>query len=306
MTKEQLKASKEFVKELKIYFSSLSARGAKYLFLNVAGIPRSFVITNGDYELLTGYVPVLLGIHLVTFKESNFYESFLDFLNFKIDKPYIIRISQLTKAFKDNGAHELDVIYDQYQNMQVIVNSRILTGDDKDVEDVIDDSQTEEVVDLEENPFVDNSKFETITFKSADICGQLVDNYHALGVLEDVVIDMNDKKAFLEQENVPHYETSITPDEEIVHSNYYRISIELDKLSISSAHTDVYTILIDGLDVPSLKEFVRKREQQNVTMLIWRPTSGSIQHMATYDDSQISVKSTRPFLAIFPLTKEKL
>lgn len=305
MTKQQIKASRDFVKELRVYFSSLSARGAKYLFLNVGNIPNSFVITNGDYEMLTGYVPVMTSIHLVTFLDPTFYNQFLEFLNLKIDKPYIIRISQLLKAFKDNGAHELDVVYDQFNNMKVVVNSRVLTGDEHEVPNTESDESEEVEESIEDNPFKDNSKFETITFKSADICGQVVDNFHALHVLEDVVLDMNQKKTFLIQENTPHKEIDLSPDLAVVHSNYYRIRLDIDDLINKETH-EVYSILMDGLDIPSLREFVGKRDHKKLTLLVWCTPMGSIQHMAMYNDSTLSVKSTRPFLAIFPIPKEKM
>lgn len=305
MTKQQIKASKDFVKELRVYFSSLSVRGAKYLFLNIGNIPNSFILTNGDYEMLTGYVPVMTSIHLVEFTNPEFYNQFIEFLNFDITKPYIIRIAQLLKAFKDNGAHELDVVYDQFSNMKVIVNSRVLTGDEYEVPEKDSDEIEEPEESIEDNPFVDNSKFETLTFKSADICGQIVDNFHALHVLENVVLEMRGKKEYLIQENTPHKEVDLSPELPVVHSNYYRIKLDIDDLLQKETH-DVYSILMDGLDIPSLREFVGKRDNKKLTLLIWCTPMGSIQHMAMYNDSKISVKSTRPFLAIFPIPKEKV
>lgn len=312
MDKAKIKASREFLKELRTYFSSLSARGAKYLFLNIGTIPNSFVITNGDYEMLTGYVPILLSIHLVEFKDSEFYKTFLEFFNFNSSKPYILRIAQVMKAFKDNGAHELDVVYDQMGNMKIIVNSRVLTGDDPSTESSdSDEDSTQEIVDLEENPFHDNSKFETITFKSVDICGQIVDNYHALAVLEDVVIDMYRKKEYLIEDKYPHYELPVPTDIETFNSNYYRMKLdhtafrdENGNSVLSGEYRDTFTILMDGLDVPSIKEFIKKRDNKELNLLLWCNKGGSIQHMATYNDSTISVKSSRPFSEIFPISKQ--
>ena len=307
-TKAKLKASKEFLKELKTYFSSLSARGAKYLFLNIGTIPKSFVITNGDYEILTGYVPIMLSIHLVEFKDSEFYTIFLEFFNFVSNKPYILRISQVMKAFKENGAHELNVVYDQMGNMKIIVDSRILIDDTPSENEDEDEEVEQEIVDLEDNPFQDNTKFETITFKSIDICGQIVDNYHALAVLEDVVIDMYRKKEYLIQDKIPHYELSIPTDITTFHSNYYRMKLdhtafkdENGNCVLIDKYRDTYTIIMDGLDVPSIKEFIKKRDNKELNLLLWCNEGGSIQHMAIYNDTTISVKTARPFSEIFPI-----
>lgn len=313
MTKAKIKASKEFLKELRLYFSSLSARGAKYLFLNIGTIPNSFVITNGDYEMLTGYVPVLLSIHLIEFKDDEFYKTFLEFFNFTSDKPYILRISQVMKAFKDNGAHELDVVYDQMGNMKIIINSRVLTGDDipEGSMSSSEEDPNQEPVDIEENPFHDNSKFETITFKNADICGQVVDNYHALAVLEDTVLDMYRKKEYLIEDKTPYYELSIPTEIEVFTSNYYRIKLDLAAFKdregncvLIDEYRELNAILMDGLDVPSIKEFIKKRDEKELNLLLWCNKGGSIQHMAIYNDSKISVKSSRPFSEIFPISKQ--
>lgn len=296
--------SKEFVDTLKSYFSSLSARGAKYLFLNVANLKNTFVISNGDYEMLTAYIPVMLSFHVIQFKDTNFFTKFLEFLNLRTDKPYVIRMSQILKAIKHNKFDDLTVIYDDYNKMRLALTDSVIVVDentaytDEDLDDEIGGDDEDE-----DNPFVDNSKYETITFQSVDVCGQPIDNLYALTILEDTVLEMVKKEEQIHEQALHHSYIPVSVEVNYFHGNCFRLKVELQQLLFPNdtpEHVRVldnlYAVLFDGLDVPSIKEFIKKRKTTtDLQLLLWCNNGKTIQHMAMYDDENISILSMRPF-----------
>jgi hypothetical protein len=298
----------DFVKTLKVYFSSLTARGAQYLYLNVAEDPNTMVISNGDYELLTSYVPVTLSIHAVRFKDSEFYQKFLDFLGLSTSDPYVIRMPQFLKALRENDFTDLKVSYDTSRKMRLVLKDTIVLAD-KESDDDDDDEEEEEVVDLEENPFADTSKIEVITFDSLDVCGQPMNDHHALVILENTVDRIVKLGENFGDTEIPHV-TKILERDEVNYftSNYFRVHINLTEFKDGVGNPyyseeiakDLYVVLVDGMDVPSMKEFAKRRSGQ-ICLHLWVKDGGTIQHMASYHDEELSIFSMRPFTEVLPI-----
>lgn len=304
----QTKETKQFLKTLKLYFSSLTARGAKYLFLNVAGLKNSFVITNGDYELLTSYVPVTLSIHIIEFKNSLFYEQFLRFLNLETTQPYVIRMNMFLKVINKGNIEDMSTIYDEKHYLKITTNDSVIEDDDDpDSEDYytddIDDDDT-----TEDCPWVDTSKWVTVTFDSAAICGQPVENVHALTVLENTIDKILTYPNIKKTEERPYAVIEVTAPVEYHTANYFRQKVSLQEFKTKEGLEyypekmhDLYVLLMDGFDVPSMKEFLKKTKKQVIELLLWANVGGTIQHMALYEDDEISIKSMRPFSEILPI-----
>lgn len=301
-----------FLKTLKLYFSSLTARGAKYLFLNVGNLENSIVITNGDYEMLTAYVPVSLTVHVVTFKDPEFYEELMKFLRFETKKPFVIRMNLFLKALKDADIDNMTVIYDDDGHMKITAADQLISDDDILDDDSDMDDEEDDEYDPEENPFVDTSKWVTTTFDSLDICGQPVENFHALSVLESTIVNMLGYEVSVPKADRPYTEITIPRDFSYFNSNYFRIYIPLTEFRMPDGEPfysedmwDFHIILIDGFDVPSMREFVKKRDT-DVSLLLWANSGGTIQHMAKYDDAEISIRSMRPFAESLPIRKSQI
>ena len=57
---------------VRLYISSLSARNAKYLYLNILEDKYSFILSNADYAMLSSFIPHILALHLVQLKPSEY------------------------------------------------------------------------------------------------------------------------------------------------------------------------------------------------------------------------------------------
>lgn len=301
--------TKEFVKQMKLYFSSLSARGAKYLFLNIPGFENKFILSNGDYEMITAYAPVILSFHIITFKDASFYTQFLQFMNFTLDCPYVIRISQILKALKDNKFEELDVVYDDHSKMKIILIDKVIESDENS-EDESESGESEESeegspasseTEDEDLPFKDTSKYVVVTFASADVCGQPIDNLYAMSIMEDCLREIYQVPESVKSASVPHYFYDLDIEIPYFHGNYFRFKLNLPELFKSLTKEDldfpanVHMVIIDGMDVPSVKEFVKKQPEAKTRFLVWSTNEKTIRHLALYEDPVIDILSVRPF-----------
>lgn len=300
-----------FLKTLKLYFSSLTARGAKYLYLNVADDPNTMVVSNGDYELLTAYVPVTLSIHVITFKNTEFFEEFLQFMNIPKGCPYIVRIPVVLAALKNNSKEEVHALKAEDGKLHLALRDQIVEDDLDDYDDELEDDEDDESPASEFDIFADKSKYVVKTFDDAKVCGKPIDNFHARVILEETVAKMLEYRNTFGKTDCP-CACKPVDRESITYftSNYFRMEIPLSEFVTENGERyypedmyDFHVILIDGLDVPSIKEFM-KRKDGELTLLLWSKSGGAIQHMATYEDEDVSICSMRPFLEVIPLKRK--
>ena len=310
--------SADFIASLRLYFSSLTARGAKYLYINIGDLKNTFIISNGDYSLLTSYCPVMLSIHVLEFKNTDFYDKFIDFLQLPTDKPYLIRTSQFLKALKSKKIEELCVVYDNTNKMKIVdKNSGIVFDDDDTYSSELNDTHDEDDEYFgynfssgfdEENPFKDSDIWVEETFETANICGQIVDNQFAIGILEDIVLDMKNNMTNLKEKDIPLVTIPITNPVDYFTGNYFRLNLNFADFQYKDGThfytdemLDLFLVLVDGLDLPSVKEFLKKKKDSEVLLYDWGKDGGTVQHMAKYEDDEILVYSMRPFMEFIPI-----
>ena len=171
----------EFEKEIKLYLSSLSARGSKYMYFNVGEKENTIVLSNGNYDLLVAYVPVTLTFHLVTFK-NDFYTRLLNILNIPKDTPYIVRVDLLLKAIRQSTIEEIHCEYDSYSNMRVY-SGTILLEEKIENESFNDNSNEDSEESIEEDTIT--------TFDKADICGMVIHDLPVLVKLQEDISYIN-------------------------------------------------------------------------------------------------------------------
>ena len=281
----------EFEKEIKLYLSSLSARGSKYMYFNVGEPDNTIVLSNGNYDLLVAYVPVTLTFHLVTFK-NDFYTRLLNVLRIPEKVPYILRVDLFLKAIRQFTIEELHCEYDSLMNMRLYSGDTLL--EEKITEETSDGTSSDED---EEDDFEEEK---LITFDKADICGMVINDLPVLVKLQEDIAYINslDIKELM---NMSFYTKEIIKDPiEYFYSNWYRPCI------IQLPDTEEFChLLIDGIDTVSLKEFIRKNyPEATIDMHIWSKHGSSVKYMATYEDENILVKTVRPYRDIVPLKKK--
>lgn len=280
----------EFEKDIKLYLSSLSARGSKYMYFNVGEKEDTIVLSNGNYELITAYIPVSLTFHVVTFK-NGFYKKLIDILNIPKDTPYILRVDLFLKAIRSFTIEELRCEYDSFLNM------RLYSGDTL-LEEKIDNDSSSEDTSFEEKEEMDEEDKIT-TFSKEDICGMVINDLPVLIKLEEDIAYINsidtselDKMFFYTKER-------IKDPIEYFYLNWYRPCVVQLPDREEFSH-----LLIDGIDTVSIKEFIKKYHPNAIIdMHIWSKYGSSVKYMATYEDDDVLVKTVRPYREIIPLKK---
>lgn len=289
------KSFNEFSKGLKLYFSSLSGRGAKYAYFNISGHTNSIVLSNGDYELLLAYRAVTLGVHVITFHNSEFLEKLKQVCNIP-NCPYVIKTQSLLALTKIKDPSLIGIEYDSENNLKISTNGTTIVVQDEVVESIDNDDEstpdTEE--ESEESEVVDTS---TITFTGNDISGTVLSNAHALYMLEDIVNEIYKKYNNIITQQYPVYSYKLTEKIEPYMSNYIKIKIPISTLDPSKEQCDdIHALLIDGLDLPVQREFLKNNQ---LDIFIWMNPGGHLQVMSHYEDSTLSIFSHRPFMCLY-------
>jgi len=304
---------KLFIKKCKLYFSSLSARGAKYVYMNIPGLPDGFVITNGDYELLTSYVPISLTIHVVEFKDKTFLNHLNAFLQLDPRSVYAIRVSMIVKAFNSLVQDDVVVVRDESQNLKIGTTTDIIKDEDLDDDEASALFDEDELDDDDDSGYTkgfdDSASFIQRIFCDDEICGRVVENIRALMILEQKVDEIKNRIDTLDQYSLPHIRIDLSKKYDYFNSNFFSIPISLSDFRMengephfSEEYGNFKLTITDGFDVPSVKEFAPKiEESETVQLAIWVNHGGTIQHSAVYETEELRIISARPYWEIVPI-----
>lgn len=324
----------DFQKQCKLYFSSLSARGNKFVYVNLPDMPNCIVVTNGDYEMLASYCPTTFSIHLVEPK-NDFYEQLLTYLNVDKRYPYIFRTDILMKAFKEIALEDTVCQRDREGNISIRSGENIVVPDKTEESSEDDEFEDEDNPDDtkpdDDNPdtFVNlmgDSKEDIkndallktlipVTFKTSEICGTPVNNDFALHLLLDEIVKLKKcTKEYFNREDRSDTEgyvvLNIDPLNKLEYrySNKYRTAfIDFGQLKNKHGKTlfdvDSYLtvplLLSDGFDNPSLKEFTNsknyKTTDKTLDIYVWTENASTLKSVSIYEDNISYIRSTRPF-----------
>lgn len=324
----------DFQKQCKLYFSSLSARGNKFIYVNLPDIKNSIVVTNGDYEMLASYCPTTFSIHLIEPK-NDFYEQLLSYLNIDRKYPYIFRTDTLMKAFKDVSLEDTVCQRDMEGNISIRSGESIVVPDKAEEisedDGIEDEDNPEEVKPDKDSPdtlinLMGDSKEDIkndallktmipVTFKTSEICGTPVNNDFSLYLLLDEVVKLKRySREYFDRENRGDKEGYVVLNLDPLNKLEYRYSNKYSTALINFGQlrnkhgeilfaTDSYLsiplLLGDGLDNPSVKEFTNsknyKTTDKSLDIYVWTDNACTLKSVSIYEDNISYIRSTRPF-----------
>lgn len=308
MKKKQTPANateNNFIDKLKLYLSALSARLNNYIYFNVPGLENSIIISNGDYALLTIYSSSSLSLHLLSFKDSSLIDKIKSTLKIP-NIPYCIKSNFIRKAIKDFNLEDYDFIFGKNNELILknTITNDILSVEVKKKGDSEEDSTSDDNADNmdDENNCLSNTEIE-----KDKLCGFCISDVYALKILEEegknlekyneeYFLNLN-RKYLVNQynpSNIKPYLTNIYKTE--------KITSDMLDLKIPDMN-DCYVLFIDGQDIVSIKEFMKKTKGE-CKQYIWSDNGTTIKNMAIYEDEELIVKSCRPFNEIIPISKK--
>ena len=334
MTSQEKKPRKnkksQFEIELKRYLSSLSARGDKFIYCNIPAFPGLIIITNADFSLITKYEPVTLSMHLIYTKENttyNFYDDFMEFFHIKDSPlPYIFRSESIMRALRNNRIEETQAVIDTEGNIKIMIGDEIVSQELVEFSNEESDEFSEEtVVDKEENPFEEDEKADEalkdkIIF-TTDIAGKVIDDNLILIKLENIVSSILDRKDLFEGTDVSskilaykQYAFNEMPDGPLVSNWFKTYPIKAEDFitkdgqpAFKEKFIDCHFLYIDGLDGPSIKEFISKtpNSENFAKLFVWTVNGLTLKSIVRYEDENVVITSCRPFVELVPLRKHK-
>lgn len=318
----------DFQKQCKLYFSSLSARGNKFIYVNLPDMPNSIVVTNGDYEMLASYCPQTFSIHLIEPK-NDFYKELISYLNIDMKYPYIFRTDVLMKAFKDIALEDTICQRDMEGNISIRAGETVIVPDkqiesieeDDDEEDPDDDKpdtdRPETLLDLMGRAKDDDvlKAMIPVTFAASEICGTPVRNEFALYLLLDEVLKLQQySKEYFDRDDRSDTEGYVVINIDPLNKLEYRYSNKFRTVLVNfgqlrnkhgsmlfdpDAYLSIPLLLGDGLDNPSIKEFTNSKNYKTIDkhldIYVWTNNAYTLKSVSIYEDNISYIRSTRPF-----------
>jgi len=272
------KEIKAFVNFIKMYFSSYSARRSPYVFFNIVEDPNVLIMSNTDGSLFTQANSGELGFHVVEFKEP--LQGYLSQLKETLlldntNCPYVVNISQYLSVLNKYKKEGVDVW--ALENGSIVAN---VAGDTKHTD--------------------------------KDIFASPIKNFNVVGSIKYWYEYAT--KLRLAIMSYPNIDMDLDPD--VAMEKAY-IKAELDITEFKNAdgvlvfpnHKPTMTpLLFDGVSTPSLKEFIRKKkedEQYKYTLNTWVERDEYFRLMTQYEDEYIYAISMKPNVCYYPLPIRK-
>lgn len=300
----------DFQKRCRLYFSSISSRACKYLYLNLPGRENALVLSNADPDsLLTLSSTFMTAIHYVLPKDdfmSMFKQYF--FTDGSDNDTYIIKTDFITKSFKDYRVESvLSHIDPVTKDLKILGGGSeiTVTTDKEDDEDEIETERDWNIAGeldalLEDNGW--DTEVKRAVFKNTSTAGIPLSDPHVLNILDSIVESTINDAEKAKTTDVIKFDHVSFINQMKVHANWYR-SLSFCgndfKLSDSGPFKEQRLLLIDGLDVPSVTEFLKKRYVKDEFVgdfkLYIYPCEDSVKSLSCYDSDDVTIYSTRPF-----------
>lgn len=325
-----IKGLKTLLSIVKFYLSSLTARSCKYLCFNCLEDPDTMVFTNGDQTMLV-MEAYELSLHIVKFKQYDLSSELKKIFAFQTSQPYVVHLKKsltvINACLKTNQSIKTYVDVDDQILLTMESDIRSHEELQKDLEEDAKNRLAKDIKQLrEDGDEYDESDFYEYGFQSnsddseldtSSIVLPLLEYSHAFGTKFDdfrnvkVIKDQSDyiMQCLEDMPNAPHI--VLQPNEiSKFRSNVYRIDIDLNDFKTSTrelvfpnATRTKYTHLLqDGLDVPSLKEFVNKLPSDwDIHIYLFVDKTRRLCILSTMSNGEVEVVSMRPFVGIFPI-----
>ena len=307
----------DFQKKCRLFFSSLSARGCTFLYVNLPGRKSEFVLSNANPDtLMTMSMTPMVAIHHICPSE----EFLTDFRNYFLDgveDPYLIRTEFITKSFKDFRVETVRSSIDENTGeLRIVGGGRLTVLDTNDADSgEADDEETESDWDFKDEleKLLDDDGHDTevkrAVFSGKAVAGVRLTDPFVIDVLESMIINLvEDYRECVAKEStggvvVFNHESLINQVK--THANWYR-SLVFNGKDLDVDHDAEYAnqrmLLIDGLDIPCLTEFLKKMYQKgnfvgNFKMYIYAFSGNNARQLSSYEAEGISILSTRPYMS---------
>lgn len=299
----------KFEDQLKILFGFTSGRLNKYLYFNVPGVENSIVATNGNYDLITACSPVTLSLHLIEFKDIELYQKIKNYFKVPNDKPYVVRMELILKAFVNHLVNDLAIQSDMNNttkiatkdNNTIVITEEVVAEENDSTEEVEELSIEEEIEEMLDTISLDS-------FPNNDIFGAVVNHVYAWSIL---VEEINKLKEYTENyfitNNLKYIKQELNCESIKWYSSlqYRPFKVDKDFFDYESKEMDdCYILCLDGQDAVSTKGFIKKVDGL-CTQYAWSHNNKTVKCMAIYEDSTVVIKSIRPFYEIIPIIKRE-
>ena len=324
---KRTKKEKRSLEIYKTYLSSLTARSCKYLYFNCANDKNMLVFTNADQTTLM-QESYTLSFHLFKMKSYSFKTDFMEELGFNeinLSSPYMIHLSKVLKILNDCLKNNLSIKAYADTNNQLLLTSN---DDDREMDELIESYSREGrerlLRDLDGNLLLeeyglDNDDFEDKEdilnhiqipqLEYSHAFGTNFDDYRNYQILKREVNYIED--IYQNLNKLPHIKVDI-PELIKTRINSFIYELDLDKFIDNDGnfiyddnYLKKYNILIqDGLDVPSIKEFVSKLpEDFQVTLYVFIDKSKQIKLITVCENDDFEIISMRPLIGLNIINK---
>ena len=240
--------------------------------------------------------------------------------------PYIFRSESIMRALRNNRIEETQAVIDTEGNIKIMIGDEIVSQELVEFSNEESDEFSEEtVVDKEENPFEEDEKADEalkdkIIF-TTDIAGKVIDDNLILIKLENIVSSILDRKDLFEGTDVSskilaykQYAFNEMPDGPLVSNWFKTYPIKAEDFitkdgqpAFKEKFIDCHFLYIDGLDGPSIKEFISKtpNSENFAKLFVWTDNGLTLKSIVRYEDENVVITSCRPFVELVPLRKHK-
>lgn len=265
---------KEFLKQARMYLGSLTGRIAIHAYFGVA--PRSVVISNTTSDRvhgdrLTDFAVGELGLHVVNFLTSSFYDTLATLL--KVQQGTILHV-HLGNFLKVLGKYKLSAL---------------------------------ETFTTERNELVMVSKGST-AFSDENIIGDVVKDFHIAREIvnwhRDITLVGNEEH----QKRFPHVILDM-PTEVLMTGRVYFLNVDFSLFKnpdgtplFSKVISKMKMMGVDGLTSVSLTSFVKKLSTPfTFKQYWWAMGNDYVTLLVEFQDENIRVRSFRPYVIALPL-----
>lgn len=260
----------DFITFTKLFLSSLSARACRYMYLNIPDFENQIILSNYPPDMIAEYKPQLCSIYIISPPEwyLNDLRVFLDIKNHD-DVTLVFKTFFITKVLSNFDINNIKFQYNFNNGLitctNKLNNENVIIKSTRNVEQNIaeeDDSEDEDK--FTEDDKIDTNIFTLNILDRDDIAGSILNIPYVIECLSDMLSDMTSKLEMVLSDDtisnvVEHRET---PEIEYVHANWYKNNIRtipIERLN----NRERFMLLIDGLDNPSIKEFIKKMFVKN-------------------------------------------
>ena len=270
---------KQFVQQCKLLFSSLSSRATQFAYFNVA--KNTIILANSTTpdaeehgDRFMDYSVGELSLHILECKDQEFYQKLVNFLGVPDGVYFCVHIVNFLSLLGKFAMKELDRFIDT-QGYTIIVNKGRTTYDKKNI-----------------------------------IGWQLI-NFHVIKEIYQWHQSIMYIGSEEHKQQVSYLQFPVDTQPVIVGRVFFidlHVDLYRDKNNVPvfrDMNPTVKLLCLDGLTVPSLKEFIKKVSDKPFTfeLFTWVVDNSYILSMTLFENEMVRVRTIRPNILAIPVPK---